>query len=93
MGEMRTVESLQDGDFIAFEFSDGLDRPDIWVTDITTVEEDQVLVHFVYGYKSEAEWIPKDKIIAIGNPEGQHRIPHWGGKFDIILPNHPLLNK
>jgi hypothetical protein len=57
------------------------------------MDDTQVLCHFLYGYKSEAEWINKEDILAIGNPNGTHRIKGWRGYFDILKPDHPLILK
>ncbi len=84
---------MKQGDYIAFGFNyNGGDPKEIIVDKITNVYDNDVLVHFLYGHHSLAEFIPKDKIIAIGNENGIGKIKGWGGSFDILKPNHPLLN-
>lgn len=81
------IKDLKIGDYIAFEWSYGVSGKEI----ITMVKPDEVLVHFLYGYKSEAQWVKKKDIIAIGNPKGKGKIKGWTGKFNIVLPDHELL--
>lgn len=91
---MKNVNELKAGDYIAFKWDHGFHQAeggDIIVDNITTVDDKQVLVHFLYGYKSEAEWVNKEDILAIGNMEGKDGLIGWTGKFDIIKPNHPLI--
>lgn len=85
---MKTVKELKEGDYIAFEYEN-----DIIVSKITCITNDTFLSHFLIGYSSEGEWIDKQDVIAIGNSEGKGKIPHYFGNFDILLPNHKLLNK
>jgi hypothetical protein len=86
------LENLKEGDYIAFGFSyNGGKHTDIVVDNITSVSKGRVLVHFLYGHHSLAEYIEKKDIIAIGNKGGESKIKGWGGKFDLLLPNHPLL--
>ena len=49
-------KELEIGDYIAFEWSYGVFGKEIIVDSITMVKPDEVLVHFLYGYKSEAQW-------------------------------------
>lgn len=79
--------------YIAFEWKYGVSAPDgeIVVAQITAVYPERILVHFLYGYKSEAEFVEKPKILAIGNQSGTHRLKGWGGNFDILQPEHPLI--
>jgi hypothetical protein len=85
--------NLKEGDYIAFGFNyNGGIPKEIIVDNITKVYEDRVLVHFMYGYHSMAEFIDKKDIIAVGdNIFGTGKIKGWGGKFIILLENHPLL--
>ena len=91
----KTLDDLKSGDYIAFGFNyNGGEPNDIIIDNITSVYDDRVLVHFLYGYKSMAEFILKKDIIAIGDLEnGESKIPHCSGKFNILLPDHPLLNE
>lgn len=67
MGKQTAIDSLKAGDYIAFEWAHGIFGKEIIVDNITSVNKDDVLVHFLYGYKSEAEYIKKEDIIAIGD--------------------------
>lgn len=88
------LNNLKVGDYIAFGFNyNGGIPTEIIVSDITSIEENEVLVHFLYGYKSMSEYIKKEDIIALGNMDGQDKIIGWSGNFDIIQPQHKLLNK
>jgi hypothetical protein len=87
---MKKIDNLCAGDFIAFEWNYGIGK-EIIVSNITSVDRNKVLTHFLYGYRSEAEWVNKKDIIAIGNPNGSGKIRGWSGKFDILLPDHELL--
>jgi len=93
---MISLDNLKEGDYIAFQWMHGLNFDgdgDIIVTNITKVYEDEVLVHFLYGCKSESDFIKKSDILAIGNMKGNHEIKGWTGKFDILKPNHSLIIK
>ena len=93
---MKKVNDLKEGDYIAFKWEYGVNQGeggDIVVTDITKVYDDQVLVHFLDGYKSESEFVKKEDILAIGNMDGNDGIKGWTGKFDILKPDHPLIVK
>ena len=87
-----SIERLKPGDYIAFEWKYGTLGPEIMVTNITSVGKNYVLVHFLDGYKSEAEFVKKGDIIAIGDTSATGKIKHWIGNFNILQPNHPLLN-
>ena len=83
---MRTFDSLKEGDYVAFGFNyDGGEPNEIIVDQITSVYEDKVLVHFLYGVKGLSEFVNKEKILAVGNEEsGEGRIKGWTGKYDIL---------
>jgi hypothetical protein len=86
------LENLKKGDYIAFGFSyRGGKHTTIIVDNISSISKEKVLVHFLYGHHSLAEYIDKKDIIAIGNVNGESKIKGWSGKFDLLLPNHPLL--
>lgn len=87
------LSNLKQGDYIAFKWDYGIFGEEIIVDSITSIEDKQVLVHFLYGYKSEAEWIKKEDIIAIGDMSAKGKIKGWSGNFNILLPNHELLSK
>lgn len=88
------TDNLKEGDYIAFPWKYGNGGDEIIVTNITAVYDDSVLVHFLYGYKSESEFVPKKDIIAIGDiKKGKHKIKGWSGKFHLLKPKHPLLNQ
>lgn len=89
---MKTTNTLTEEDYIAFGFNyNGGTPTEIIVSNITSIHKDKVLVHFLYGHHSLAEYIPLNEIIAIGNPEGKSTLDGWGGKYDVLLSNHPLL--
>ena len=87
------LSNIKEGDCIAFQWNYGIFGKEIIVDNITCVDGDQVLVHFLYGYKSEAEWVKKSDIIAVGDMSAKGEIKGWSGKFNILLPEHELLSK
>jgi hypothetical protein len=84
------LRNLKAGDYIAFEWKYGVLGPTIIVDNITSVKDNEVLVHFLYGYKSEAEYVKFDDIIAIGSEKGDRKIKGFGGKY-IVIKEHELL--
>jgi len=91
---MKKVSELVEGDYIAFGFNyNGGEPKEIMVSNITSIRNEQVLVHFLYGHHSLGEWVPFDQIIGIGNVDGITKINGWGGKFDLLLPDHELLKE
>ena len=89
----KYLDNLKEGDYIAFQWDYGIFGKDIIVDRVTSINNDEVLIHFLYGYKSEAEWIKKDKIIAIGDNNFNGKIDGWSGNFNILIPEHELLTK
>lgn len=85
---MKKVEDLKPGDFIAFGFNYHGGKPDqVMVSNISSVwDGPRFMSHFLYGHHSLSEIFGIDNIIAIGNPEGETKIPGWSGKFDLINP-------
>lgn len=87
---MKSIDNLTKGDYIAFGFNYNGGQPnEIIVDNITEVYKnketvEQVLVHFAYGYKSLAEFIKRDNILAIGNSQGKGVIKGWTGTYDIL---------
>lgn len=82
---MKTIDTLTTNNYIAFYWRySATDTPHIEVSQITSVQEDDVLVHFLWGYKSIAEYIKKSDIIAIGNALGETKLEGWSGKFDLV---------
>lgn len=83
---MKSVDNLTEGDYIAFGFNyNGPIPKEIIVSDIVDIIGDDVLVCFLYGYKSLAEVVKKENILAIGNNEtGEGKIKGWSGKYDIL---------
>jgi len=76
---------LKEGDYIAFEYEYEIGDPEIIVDNISFVYEDRVIVHFLYGYKSETCTILKKDILAIGNKlNGTTKLLGWTGLFDIV---------
>jgi len=86
------LSNLSEGDYIAFQWDYGGLGKEIIVDSITSISENSVLVHFLYGYKSEAEWVNKKDIIAVGDMSATSKIKGWSGNFNILQPNHELLN-
>jgi hypothetical protein len=83
---MKSISDLAKGNYIAFGFNYHGGKPnEIIVDNITNVDGDKVLVHFLYGYKSLGEYVNKKDILAIGNNEtGEGKIKGWSGKYDIL---------
>lgn len=82
---MKSIDELAKGDYIAFGFNYNGGQPnEIIVDNITEIYEKDVLVHFLYGHKSLSEFVKKENILAIGNPEGTGKIKGWTGKYDIL---------
>jgi hypothetical protein len=82
---MKSVENLTKGDHMAFGFNyNGGEPNEIIVDNITEIYEKDVLIHFVYGYKSLSESVKKEDILAIGNSKGRGRIKGWTGSYDIL---------
>jgi hypothetical protein len=80
----KTLETLEKGDYIAFGFNYHGGKPnEIIVDKITLVEEDRVFVHFLYNYKSLCEVVKKEDILAIGNRDGDGKIPGWRWIFQM----------
>jgi hypothetical protein len=95
---MVNALELNTDTFIAFPYSYDNDPNDlsIEVARITKVypEDQKVLVHFLYGYKSMGEFIPYTDIVAIGDHvNGTHGIKGWSGKFRLILPENETLKQ
>lgn len=89
---MKTVADLKSGDYIAFGFNFHGGTPnEIWVTNITTINDGNFVVHFMYGHHSLSEIIKPEGVLAIGNPDSKTKIKGWGGRFDIIQPDHFLM--
>lgn len=88
------LQNLKKGDTIVFEYCYNSETPKcIMMAEITVVKENSVLVHFMYGHHACAELIPKSEIIAVGDNSSNGKIPGISGKFLILKPEHPLLNK
>lgn len=85
---LSALSNLKIGDYIAFQWNYGTFGKEIIVDSITCIEDEQVLVHFLYGCKSESEWVKKSDIIAIGDISANGKIKGWSGNFNILLPNH-----
>ena len=86
------LDHVKEGAYIAFGFNYNGGKPsEIIVDNVTSTNETKVLVHFMYGHHSLAEYVAKEDVIAIGNPKGIGKIRGWSGNFDILQPNHPLL--
>lgn len=58
----------------------------------TKITEEELLFHFLLGLKSEAEYVKKENILAVGDYEnGTVEILGWSGKYTIL--NQKLFNK
>ena len=91
---MKTLNDLQEGDYIAFGFNyNGGKHDEIIVSNISFMNDDSVLCHFLYGYKSLAEWIKKEDILAIGDMKGSEGIKGWSGKYNLLRGCSKLLIK
>lgn len=90
--DLVRLESLKEGDHIAFGFNyNGGEPEEIIVSQITSVHDDQYITHFSYGYKSLSETVSKDDILAIGDNTGIDKIRGWGGNYRIIHKDSHLL--
>ena len=93
----KKVEDLVEGDYIAFHWKYGNSYSDDYKGELIVghtsfIRDGSVTVHFMDGYRSEAETVPLDQIIAIGNMEtGKTGFKGWTGKFDLVLPEHPIV--
>lgn len=91
---MKKIENLKVGDYIAFGFDyNGGEPKSIEVSNITSISDYGILVHFIYGHHSLAEYVKKENIIAIGNPEGKSKIHGWNGSFDVVNKKHKLIKE
>lgn len=87
---MKSIDELAKGDYIAFGFNyNGGEPTELIVSNITQIYKDkksiiQVLVHFQYANHSIGEFVKRENIWAIGNPEGTGKIKGWTGKYDIL---------
>lgn len=69
-----------------------LGKPTTIVEKPTSIYSDKILFHFLYGYKSESEFVKKEEIIAVGdNEKGTVEVKGWSGKYRIL--NQQLFNK
>jgi hypothetical protein len=76
------VKSLKAGDYVGFRWDYGFRKGDIIVDNITWIAANgQILVHFLYGYKSESEYVKPQDIILIGDHSADTAIRGWGGKY------------
>lgn len=64
--------NFKENDAIAFMWSyTSADKKVLQMANITTIlSNGDIIVHFLYGYKSVAETIKPEEVIAILNPEG-----------------------
>lgn len=93
LSNINSLNTLKKGDYIAFGFNyNGGEPNEIIVDNITSIEKSgRVLVHFLYGHRSLAKHISKSDIIAIGNHKANGKIKGWSGNYEILKPDHPLL--
>lgn len=63
---------FKENDAVAFMWSyTGADKKELQMANITNIlGNGDIVVHFLYGYKSVAEIIKPEDVIAILNPEG-----------------------
>ena len=90
---MKDIESLKEGDYIAFGFNyHGGEPNEIIVTNITFAHSKYFIVHFIYGHHSLSETVYRDKVLAIGdNQNGTIEIKGWSGKYTSIDKDNQLL--
>lgn len=90
---MKTLETLENGDYIAFDYSYlRNDETNIEVARITSIQKEggECLVHFSCGHHSVGEYIKFDDIIAIGDKEnGKDGIKGWSGAYTALKLEHP----
>lgn len=80
---MKTVNELTTGDYIAFEWT-GYEGKEIIVTNISFVHDDEFIVHFLYGLKSESAVVKKSDVLAIGDNNATGKIKGWSGNYNIL---------
>lgn len=92
-----TIQINENTDGIAFLFSYYAgEAPSIEMADISHIDHEtkQVLVHFLYGYKSMGEWIKFEDIVALLPKRGSDlsdpsltsfKIKGWSGYYRKIL--------
>lgn len=81
----RALNNIERGDYIAFFHPlDGL------IVDTVTMvnEECRILVHYICGYKSEAEWVEPEDVLAVGDYDNgvQMQIGDLSGPFIVLKP-------
>lgn len=82
---MKTLDTLKEGDYIAFGFNyNGNESTEIMVDSVTIVEKNKILVYFLYGHHSLSEWVKRKDILAIGCSESIGKIKGWIGTFNIL---------
>lgn len=86
------MREIKLGDYIAFGFNYNGGVPDTLIVDrVSAITTDEVLVHFMYGYKSMAEYIKISDIIAIVDENGKDHITGYSSRFTLLKPNHYLI--
>lgn len=66
--------------------------PETIVAQPTSIHGDEILFHFLRGHKSEAEFVKKEEIVAVGDVKnGTVGILGWSGRYRIL--NQELFDK
>lgn len=80
------------GQFYMFGFDyNGGTPKEVIVARPTTINDNDILFHFMYGHHSMAEYVEKKNILAVGDDSGQVQIRGWTGRYKVI--NQPLFDK
>lgn len=86
------LDNLQPGQgksYIAFKYPFGtFNEPTLVISDISFINNDVCMCHFLMGYKSECYEIEKEDVIAVGDVEqGDVKFRGWSGKLLVLRPD------
>ena len=91
---MKDPRKVKIGDYIAFSYTKAGGGKDLVIEAIDAINPKYgYLSRFMYGYKSEAEYVKPDEVLAIGNMDAESGLKGSSGRFDLIKPDHPLIVK
>ena len=89
-GDLMGID-FKKNDAVAFLWSyTAGEKKDLQMANVTAVlNNGDIVVHFLYGYKSVAETIKPEDVIAILNPEGAYaEVQGWKCKVrEVLKPN------
>jgi len=93
MTKKEVLNNLKAGDYIAFEVKEIYDEPIIIVESISIAQRKKVFIEFLILHSDASKWIDKKDIIAVSDPNSTGVINGYRGAFNILKPEHKLLNK